>query len=688
MHHLKGQHVLILGLGASGLAMVKWCLGQGSLVSVADTRIDPPNLVVLKKDYPQVKFIGGPFTSEHLQIKAPIETEEGNAHIRAVFKSPGLTPEEVAPVWNAAKEMGLWVGSELSLFAKALSELKAEMGYVPNVLAVTGTNGKTTVTSLTAQMLSRGGLRTVVAGNIGPTLLDTLAEKLAEIKDIPPEEDEEEMAFEGKPIAMQGPTHSDNADALGTDTAQEQEQEQEHQQKQESSEFLNENSSDLPTGEVDAKNDSLNFKTLNETESHAIEEDQFAAQDQSQIEENPRVQSSAFEQISSHQHAEVKLNAGDESELSLLPLAVQELNPEHKKYKKHRGILPQAWVLELSSFQLNDSDDFDPTAAVILNITEDHLDWHSDMHSYVNAKAKIFGPHTHQILCRDDAQVLALRPTQLDAKALKKAKAEALSNELEWIDREVITYGSDLPSEPGHYGLETVNGMTWLVKAIDPNDDEGEVKSRRRKTPVSVDELIMQRLMPADALRIRGSHNALNALAALALCSTAKATSLGHGPMLYALREYKGEPHRVEPVMRINDVEYFDDSKGTNVGATLAAIKGLGSEHPLIVILGGEGKGQDFTPLAQPLSKHAKLVILIGRDAPIIKAALDQAEIKIINALSLEEAVQVARGHAQSGDAVLMSPACASFDMFKNYEHRAEVFVKTVRELALEEGVV
>ena len=144
----------------------------------------------------------------------------------------------------------------------------------------------------------------------------------------------------------------------------------------------------------------------------------------------------------------------------------------------------------------------------------------------------------------------------------------------------------------------------------------------------------------------------------------------------------------MEPVARINDVEYFDDSKGTNVGATLAAINGLGPDFSLIVILGGEGKGQDFRPLSEPLSKYAKLVVLIGRDAPTIEEALKTHPIKIINAPSLTEAVEVAHQHANLGDAVLMSPACASFDMFDNYEHRATVFVQAVKDLALEEGVV
>jgi len=668
MHHLKGQHVLILGLGASGLAMVKWCLTLGASVSVADTRAEPPNLEILKRDCPQAQFIGGPFTAELLHQKAKNSTHSENENIRAVFKSPGLSPVEVEPVWRAAKEMGLWVGTELSLFAKAMAELKEEMGYEPNVLCVTGTNGKTTVTSLAAQMLSRGGLRTVVAGNIGPTLLDTLAERLNEIRDIPEDEDEQEdLVPEG----------------AGIEVLKDKEQLNEHEH-----ENANEQSSPKVTAKEAHVSEGENAHSETNTDEAHLEVSCAGEHTQPQAQDSELSANEATEITEITEITKITEEGEETEEAASVGLVIQELNPHHKKFKSKRSALPQVWVLELSSFQLNDCDNFDPTAAVVLNITEDHLDWHGDMASYIHAKSKIFGNHTHQILCRDDPVVLSLRSEQLDAKALKKAKAEAQQNEQEWFDREVITYGSDLPTEPGHYGLETVNAMTWLVKAVDPNDDEGEVKSRRKKTPVQVDELIMHRLMPADALRIRGAHNALNALAALALCSTSKATSQGHGPMLYALREYRGEPHRVEPVMRINEVEYFDDSKGTNVGATTAAIKGLGAEFSLIVILGGEGKGQDFTPLADPLSKHAKLVILLGRDAPIIKEAIHSAGVEIINATSMNEAVQLAHQHAHSGDAVLMSPACASFDMFNNYEHRAEVFINAVRDLSLEEGLV
>ena len=189
--------------------------------------------------------------------------------------------------------------------------------------------------------------------------------------------------------------------------------------------------------------------------------------------------------------------------------------------------------------------------------------------------------------------------------------------------------------------------------------------------------------MPADALRIRGRHNAVNALASLALAS---ATGAQLAPMLFGLREYRGEPHRVESVGIVGEVEYFDDSKGTNVGATVAALAGLGADRKLLVILGGDGKGQDFSPLAEPVARYARAVALIGRDGPSIRAALEGTGVPLIDAGSMEEAVRTCAAQAQSGDAVLMSPACASFDMFRNYPHRAEVFRAAVQALADEAG--
>jgi UDP-N-acetylmuramoylalanine--D-glutamate ligase len=206
----------------------------------------------------------------------------------------------------------------------------------------------------------------------------------------------------------------------------------------------------------------------------------------------------------------------------------------------------------------------------------------------------------------------------------------------------------------------------------------------KKKRNEAEEELHFQRLMPADALRIRGRHNASNALAALALCAAAGCPL---APILFALREYRGEPHRVEPVGIVNEVEYFDDSKGTNVGATVAALQGLGADRKLVLILGGEGKGQDFAPLAAPVTRYARAVVLIGRDAPLIRQALESAGVPLADAPTMQTAVDQATKLAHAGDAVLMSPACASFDMFRDYAHRAEVFCEAVKELALTHGV-
>jgi UDP-N-acetylmuramoylalanine--D-glutamate ligase len=197
-------------------------------------------------------------------------------------------------------------------------------------------------------------------------------------------------------------------------------------------------------------------------------------------------------------------------------------------------------------------------------------------------------------------------------------------------------------------------------------------------------QIHISRLMPTEALRLRGRHNALNALAALAL---ARAIGCSLAPMLHALRGYRGEPHRMTQIATIDGIDFYDDSKGTNVGATVAAIEGLGAEGKrLAVILGGDGKGQNFTPLAAPLTRHARAVVLIGRDAEQIAATLGDTSYPVARCDSLPEAVQACYAHAQPGDAVLLSPACASLDMFRNYGHRAEVFVDAVRELGLQTG--
>jgi UDP-N-acetylmuramoylalanine--D-glutamate ligase len=306
--------------------------------------------------------------------------------------------------------------------------------------------------------------------------------------------------------------------------------------------------------------------------------------------------------------------------------------------------------------------EFEPTAAAVLNLTQDHLDWHGDMASYAAAKARIFGQRGLMILNRDDAGVMQMLPPPVRVK-LQRPQI-----------RTHLTFGASLPLRPSDFGIERVNGMAWLVRALEAD----ETIKRKRGAAAQEEEIFLQRLMPADALRIRGQHNALNALAALALASAAGCPL---GPMLYGLREYHGEPHRVESVAIVDQVEFFDDSKGTNVGATVAALSGLGAERRIVAILGGDGKGQDFEPLAAPVREVARAVVLIGRDAPAIEAALAGTGVTLVHAASMDEAVQLAAKRAHPGDAVLLSPACASFDMFKDYAHRAQVFCDAVQAL-------
>ena len=505
MKQLQGQHALVLGLGHSGLAMARWCARCGAQVTVADTREAPPQLAALREQVPNARFVSGEFSAALLD------------GVQAVFRSPGLSPADVAAVWQPAHDAGLWCASELGLFAQALADLKADAGYTPQVLAITGTNGKTTVTALTGLLVQEAGKRVAVAGNIGPTLLDTLGAQM-----------------------------------------------------------------DAP----------MNAET--------------------------------------------------------------EAQP-----------LPEVWVIELSSFQLDGIEGFEPMAATVLNLSQDHLDWHGSMEAYAAAKARIFGSESLMVLNREDALVMAMLPAPVK---LKGGKFE---------QRAHVTFGTGMPQRPGDFGIETVNGMAWLVRALEAD----ETLKRRRDEE---EEIHIQRLMPVEALRIRGRHNAANALAALAL-----ATAIGCplAPMLYGLREYRGEPHRVEPVGIVNEVEYFDDSKGTNVGATVAALQGLGAERRIIVILGGDGKGQDFSPLADPVAHFARAAVLIGRDGPQIRSAIAGSGVTLEDAADMHDAVRRCAALARPGDAVLMSPACASFDMFDNYPHRARVFREAVAALAAERGV-
>ena len=326
--------------------------------------------------------------------------------------------------------------------------------------------------------------------------------------------------------------------------------------------------------------------------------------------------------------------------------------------------LPDVWVLELSSFQLETARTFAPDAAAILNITQDHLDWHGSFDAYAAAKGRIFGATTTRVLNRDDAAVMKFAPAPGAADAAR-----------------TVTFGLNEPTQDGDYGLSRDNGIAWLVEAVD-RDAPDETTSRRRKRDAAhTPDIAQKRLMPADALRIRGLHNAANALAAFAL---ARAIDLPAAPLLHALREYRGEAHRVEVIATIDDVDYVDDSKGTNVGATVAALDGLAQK--IVLIAGGDGKGQDFAPLVAPVARWCRAVMLIGRDAPAIRDTLAETGVPLADHATLEGAVRAAADLAAPGDAVLLSPACASLDMFRNYAHRADVFRAAVDEIAIDKG--
>ncbi|CAI8697585.1 MULTISPECIES: UDP-N-acetylmuramoyl-L-alanine--D-glutamate ligase [Burkholderia] len=491
--------VLVLGLGESGLAIARWCARHGCRLRIADTREAPPNLAALQAEGIDAEFVGGPF--------APALLDGG---VEIVGLSPGLSPLEpaLAALVAAANERGIAVWGELEFFAQALRALGTS-GYQPKVLAITGTNGKTTTTSLTGLLCQRAGKKVAVAGNISPAMLDRLA------------------------------------------------------------------------GAID------------------------------------------------------------------------------------ETALPDVWVLELSSFQLETARTFAPDAAAILNITQDHLDWHGSFDAYAHAKGRIFGATTTRVLNRDDAAVMKFAPAAGVADAPR-----------------TVTFGLNEPTQDGDYGLSRDNGIAWLVEAVDRDAPEEAAPTRRRKRDAAhTPDIAQKRLMPADALRIRGLHNAANALAAFAL---ARAIDLPAAPLLHALREYRGEAHRVEVIATIDDVDYVDDSKGTNVGATVAALDGLAQK--IVLIAGGDGKGQDFAPLVAPVARWCRAVMLIGRDAPAIRDTLAETGVPLADHATLEGAVHAAADLAEPGDAVLLSPACASLDMFRNYAHRADVFRAAVDEIAIDKG--
>ncbi len=691
------MNVLILGLGASGLAMARWCAGQGARVRVWDSRETPPQAAALAAEVQGSSLFSGALTASALD------------GIGRIYKSPGLSPtdERLAPLLQAARVANVPVRGELDLFSQALAQLKAQRGYAPKILAITGTNGKTTTTSLTGQLVERAGRSVAVAGNIGPTMLDTLAAAIAAqaIADVEAAEqaaaqaliDAEEAAAKAAQDAVDQEAArvaadkkarlaaelaaADEAKAAAAATAAQAKADAaaakaaraEAKAAKAAAKANPDATLEMPV-EAEAPQDGVDDGELVETDD-ADELRELAALDGSDVPAqlaDDVAEAHADEQLADETAAlaEAKLPDDDAPSIVLIP------PPPADPVFSH---LPQVWVLELSSFQLDDVQDFNPSAATVLNVTQDHLDWHGTMAAYGAAKARIFGtaalPDTVMVINRDDPAVEAMIPPPVTVKPTARGQRARL------VSRRVTRFGLDAPREPGDFGLVDEMGMAWLVRAMERDE------TIKRKAG-DVEELVIQRLMPADALRIRGRHNASNALAALAL-----ATSVGIplAPMLHGLREYRGEPHRVEPIGMIGRVEFFDDSKGTNVGATVAALNGLGQDRAparLVVILGGDGKGQDFAPLAEPLRRHARVAATIGKDAAAIEQILQSAGVHFQRHATLEEATRWTLTQAEPGDAVLLSPACASLDMFRDYKHRADVFVATVHELADDAGEV
>jgi len=449
--NLSGKRVLVLGLGDTGLSMVRWLTRHGARVRAADSRDNPPHSARIRAEWPQVEIVTGAFNDACFQ------------DVDLIAISPGV------PLASIGRPSVPVVG-DVELFAQALAPRTAK------VIAITGANGKTTVTALCGAMCQQAGAKTVVAGNIGLPVLDALS---------------------------------------------------------------------------------------------AIE---------------------------------------------------------------NGAAMPDVFVLELSSFQLETTASLNADAATVLNVTQDHLDRYRSMQDYAAAKARIFFGNGVQVLNREDAHSRAMAST----------------------GRPMATFGLDVPANDAEWGIVQDERKEWLAC--------GQAK-----------------LLPASDIPLAGRHNAANALAALALC---RAIGLPLAPLLTALSEFKGLPHRVEKVAEIGGVIFYDDSKGTNVGATVAALTGM--REPVVLIAGGDGKGQDFSPLNSACARHARAVVLIGRDASHIESALAGCGVPLMHARDMVEAVTLAFNAAYLGDAVLLSPACASFDMFRNYEHRAQVFIAAVQKLKQE----
>ena len=594
-------NVLVLGAGVSGLAMARWCVRMGAQVMVADNRSDVQRLSELKTQWPHLNFVQQDFDDDLMGLQS----------WNAVYRSPGLAPAQLAAVRQWCETHKVVYGNEVDLFVQGL--LDHEPG------PITETTGPETQ-SLDAE---EAAVATVATLNAAVDAHSGDGE--ATSKAYPD--------VVGSADKLNGSTDVAIIDGVDADMAVEQ-----------AVATDNEEPHALAAPAVQPVVTSRAPKVLAVTGT------------------NGKTTVCALTAMLLQRAGIDAIAAGNISP-SLLDALSNCLDNNR---------WPQVWVLELSSFQLDACTSLQPYAATIVNISQDHLDWHGNMSDYIAAKGQVFGAMGLRLLNRDDAAVMQFIPQP----APQPKRGEASIAHPSWA-----SFGTDAPTRVGDWGLDSTNGLTWLVRALPVDDHIQAPKRGQLAKPVDV---YMQRLMPADALRIRGQHNATNALVALALATS---TGADLAAMLYGLREYTGEPHRMQSVAVVHDVEYVNDSKGTNVGATLAAISGLGRERRLVLILGGDGKGQDFNPLCAAVAHYVRAVVLIGRDAPAIRLAIAPAGVAMHEVQSMQLAVQLCQELAQTGDAVLLSPACASFDMFNNYSHRAEVFTDAVAALSADVGV-
>ena len=514
----QGRRALVLGAGESGLATAQWLASRGMTIRLVDSRSDLPLAQSLAQANGQVELLLGqpmPFSPQLLR------------GVDLLVPSPGLSPipdrpQSIAALLQAARQQGLAMASELDLFDWALEQDHQAASHDqdgsqelalarPVVLAVTGSNGKTTTAKLCAHLLASIGLDVELAGNVSPSLLQALQSRQA----------------------------------------------------------------------------------------------------------------------------------------------------------RHQP--PKAWILELSSFQLAFSSRFSPTAASVLNLSQDHLDWHLDYDDYAQSKLRVFGlpqPTATIVLNRDD-EPLARRISAMRSSVSSGAKPRRTRAQEDSPGR--VSFGSDRPASEGpSFGVlrEALDWLAFQPAAWTPGDEPPP----------------LVRLMPAQALRLRGAHHWLNAQAALALCLSVTDDLAG---LLFALREYQGEAHRMQTIATARGIEFVDDSKGTNVGATVAALRG--DLQLTAVILGGQGKGQSFEELAEVVSQTGAHGVCIGEAGPEIMTAIVARGGTAEPASDMADAVQKAsswilaqRSEGQSTGRVLLSPACASFDLFQNYADRARVFVEVV----------